>query len=437
MFKKNKISVFLMTALFCNLSLAADLLDVYKRALENDNQIKIIDADYFIAQEQYNQTLSTVFPEINLTAQSKENHIDRYEGGGNLRDYRTDSYSLNITQPILRLGLFDELDKASENLNKYNVNQRSSQKDLIVNSTRLYFSLINLKNRIVSSEIKKSMSELQLSNARLLFQNGLITNIELNKYKSNYRLAKIELQELENEFVSVKQDVYLLTGKEIIEISNFDIKIDLRIKEYDIETILSRAMSEYETIKMALHDVSIAKNDLSSNKSGYFPTVDIVASYDYTDTSSGSYRGASTQEISEISLVFNLPIFEGGYTNSKVRESRHNLEKMKFTLDLVRKKLKKDIVNTYNGYVLNKELIEVRRNNFEEEKENYLTIKNGFLLGVNSDIQVTEANYNLHTAKNEYIQSMMNLILSDLEIKKYSQDLTIQDIESINQWLVW
>ena len=281
------------------------------------------------------------------------------------------------------------------------------------------------------------MSELQLSNARLLFQNGLITNIELNKYKSNYRLAKIELQELENEFVSVKQDVYLLTGKEIIEISNFDIKIDLRIKEYDIETILSRAMSEYETIKMALHDVGIAKNDLSSNKSGYFPTVDIVASYDYTDTSSGSYRGASTQEISEISLVFNLPIFEGGYTNSKVRESRHNLEKMKFTLDLVRKKLKKDIVNTYNGYVLNKELIEVRRNNFEEEKENYLTIKNGFLLGVNSDIQVTEANYNLHAAKNEYIQSMMNLILSDLEIKKYLQDLTIQDIESINQWLVW
>ena len=165
--------------------------------------------------------------------------------------------------------------------------------------------------------------------------------------------------------------------------------------------------------------------------------MDIVASYDYTDTSSGSYRGASTQEISEISLVFNLPIFEGGYTNSKVRESRHNLEKMKFTLDLVRKKLKKDIVNTYNGYVLNKELIEVRRNNFEEEKENYLTIKNGFLLGVNSDIQVTEANYNLHAAKNEYIQSMMNLILSDLEIKKYLQDLTIQDIESINQWLVW
>ena len=53
---------------------AADLLDVYKRALDNDNQIKITEADYFIAKEQYNQSLSTVFPEIDLDAQKQENN---------------------------------------------------------------------------------------------------------------------------------------------------------------------------------------------------------------------------------------------------------------------------------------------------------------------------------------------------------------------------
>ena len=281
------------------------------------------------------------------------------------------------------------------------------------------------------------MLELQLSNAQLLFENGSITNIKLNKYRNDFRVAKIELQELENEFISAKQDVYLLTGKEIMEISNLDTAINLSTSKYDMTEILSRAMLEYETVKMALHDVSIAKNSLSSNKSEYFPTVDVVASFDYSDTSSGSYRGAATQETSEISLVFNLPIFEGGYTNSKVRESRHNLEKMKYTLDLVRKKLKKDVINTYNGYLLNKDLVEARKNRFEESKQNYQTIKNGFVLGVNTDIQVTESHYNLKKAESNYVQSIMDYIVSDLEIKKYSKDLTIRDIESINQWLVW
>ena len=72
MFRKSKISVFLISVLFCNFSVAADLLDIYKRALENDNQTKIFDTDYFIAKEQYNQTLSTVFPEINLLLNQKK-----------------------------------------------------------------------------------------------------------------------------------------------------------------------------------------------------------------------------------------------------------------------------------------------------------------------------------------------------------------------------
>ena len=437
MFKINKIIFIFTTVFVCESLFAADLLDVYKRALNNDNQIKITEADYFIAKEQYDQTLSTVFPEINLTAQTKENKIDKYKGSGSIRDNRTDLYSVNISQPILRLGLFDELDKASSNIKKYNENQNFTHKDLIIKSAKLYFSLIDLMNNISALKIKKSMMELQLSNAILLYKNGAITNIKLNKYKNDYRVTKNELQKFENEFVSAKQDIYLLTGKEIMDIYSLDTEINLSSSEYNLDIILSQALTEYETIKMALHDVNIAQNDLSSNQSEHYPTVDLVASYDYTDTSAGSYRGTSTQEGSEISLVFNLPIFQGGYTNSKVRESRHNLEKMKFNLDLARKILKKDIINTYNNFILNQDLIEATKNRFHESQQNYKTVKNGFILGVNTDIQVTEANYDLHISKNEYIKSIMDYMVSELEIKKYSEDLTIRDIESINHWLVW
>ena len=437
MFKINKIIFIFTTVFVCESLFAADLLDVYKRALNNDNQIKITEADYFIAKEQYDQTLSTVFPEINLTAQTKENKIDKYKGSGSIRDNRTDLYSVNISQPILRLGLFDELDKASNNIKKYNENQNFTHKDLIIKSAKLYFSLIDLMNNISALKIKKSMMELQLSNAILLYKNGAITNIKLNKYKNDYRVTKNELQKFENEFVSAKQDIYLLTGKEIMDIYSLDTEINLSSSEYNLDIILSQALTEYETIKMALHDVNIAQNDLSSNQSEHYPTVDLVASYDYTDTSAGSYRGTSTQEGSEISLVFNLPIFQGGYTNSKVRESRHNLEKMKFNLDLARKILKKDIINTYNNFILNQDLIEATKNRFHESQQNYKTVKNGFIFGVNTDIQVTEANYDLHISKNEYIKSIMNYMVSELEIKKYSEDLTIRDIESINHWLVW
>ncbi len=437
MFKMKNITMFLI-GIFLSASLnAADLLDVYKRALNNDNRIKITDADYFIAKEQYDQSLSTVFPEINLTAQTEENKIDRYIGGGSIRDNRSDSYSLNISQPVLRLGLFDELEKASSNVEKYSENRSSAKKDLIIETTRVYFSLIDLMNGISSLKIKKTMSELQLSNALLLYKKGALTDIELNKFKNNFRVSKIDLQQLENEFSSAKQDVFLLTGKEIIDIHNLNTEINFPIVEYNLSSVLSKALAEDEIIKMALHDVNIAKNDLSSNRAGHYPTIDLLATYDYLDTSSGSYRGASTREGSTVSLVLNLPIFQGGYINSKVRESRHNLEKTKLNLDLTRKSLQKDVINSYNDFVFNQNLLEALKNGFQEAKQNYETVKDGFSLGVNTDIQVIEANYNLHTAKRDYIKSAMNYLVSELKIKKYSSSLNPKDIELINQWLIW
>ncbi|MEC9205713.1 MAG: TolC family protein [Pseudomonadota bacterium] len=437
MFKINNIIIFFVGA-FLSASLnAADLLDVYKRALENDNKIKITDADYFIAKEQYDQSLSTVFPEINLTAQTEENKIDKYTGGGSIRDNRSDSYSLNISQPILRLGLFDKLEKASDNIEKYNENRNFVKEDLIIESTKIYFSLIDLMNGISALKIKKSMAELKLSNAGLLYEKGALTNIKLNELKNDYRFSEIDLQQLENEFSSVKQDVFLLTGKEIVDVHNLSTEISFPVTEYDLSVILSKALSDDEMIKMALYDINIAKNDLSSNKAEHYPTVDLLATYDYLDTSSGSYRGASTREGSTVTLVLNFPIFQGGYINSKVRESRYNLEKTKYNLDLTRKNLQKDVINSYNDFVYNQNLVKASKNGLQEAKQNYETIKDGFVLGVNTDIQVIEANYNLHTAKKDYIKAVMDYLVSDLKIKKYSSSLNSKDIELINQWLIW
>ena len=64
--------------------------------------------------------------------------------------------------------------------------------------------------------------------------------------------------------------------------------------------------------------MSINRNEISAQKSRHFPTVDIVAEYDYIDiTQGGSQFGATTREDSTISFVLNFPIFSGGYQSSK------------------------------------------------------------------------------------------------------------------------
>ena len=59
------------------------------------------------------------------------------------------------------------------------------------------------------------------------------------------------------------------------------------------------------------------------------------------------------------------------------------------------------------------------------------------MLGVYSDIQVQEAEYQLVQSKNELIKVTLDYLLIDLRLKKYSSELNVKNIESINQLLVW
>ena len=119
MFKYNNFIIIAISFLSSSLY-AADLMDVYNRSLKYNNQLKIISNNNQIAGEQYNQTSSTIFPDINITASSKKIDIEKAIGY-TIKDYTTETASINITQPIFRLYFFDELNKAESQIKKSNV----------------------------------------------------------------------------------------------------------------------------------------------------------------------------------------------------------------------------------------------------------------------------------------------------------------------------
>ena len=50
---------------------AADIMDVYNRSLNFNNDLKIITNDQKISQEIYSQTSSNIFPEVSITANTQ------------------------------------------------------------------------------------------------------------------------------------------------------------------------------------------------------------------------------------------------------------------------------------------------------------------------------------------------------------------------------
>ncbi len=433
-----KISFLLTILLFISpVGYAADLLDIYNRSLDFNNELKIKNNDHKISEELYNQTASTIFPEVSIIANTEENNINKYVGPGSTKDYTSETASLKITQPLLRLYFFDELNKANSKIDKSRINVNNFKKDLLIKSTDLYFTLINLKNNYRANFIKTEMMSKKLDNAKKLYQNGYITNIELNRYKNSFSLADVELEISRNQLELAKQDVYMFTGKDILEIHNLNHMIGIPISNYDVESLTSTAMVTFDNIKIAMLDVDISKNEIESNKSKHFPTIDLTATYDYSDVRGGARFGVTTRESNTVGLTLNFPIYQGGYQNSKISEAKYKYQNAKLNLDQLRRSVRRDINDKINTHNLLKKVILVKRDKYNDSNENYKTMISGYKKGIYSDIDLKESEYNLIIAKNELISSTLEYMSTDLSIKKYSSELSIRHIEDINKMLVW
>ena len=416
---------------------AADIMDVYNRSLNFNNDLKIITNDQKISQEVYSQTSSNIFPEVSITANTQEINVNKYTGTGVQKDYSTESASLIITQPLLRLYFFDELNKAESIVKKSKINLEEFKKDLIIKSAELYFNLINAKNSVAAGEVKLDSMLIKYESAKKLFNNGYISDIELNKYKNNYEMTMVEKQILVNEFDMVKQDVYIFTGREILDIHNLNHTIEIPLSTYDANSLISKALVSFDSIKSALLDVNISRDEMKSNKSKHYPTIDLNATYDYSDTSSGSRLGKQTRESNTIGLTINIPIYQGGFQKSKVTESRYKYKNAKINLDHLRRTVRKEILDNINNHNLLKSLIIVKRDRYDDVNQDYLTISHGGNIGLYTDVEIKDAEYNLMVAKNDLIKSTLDLLLVDLNLKKYSSNLSVENIQTINRMLVW
>ena len=416
---------------------AADLVDVYKRAIAQNNDYKLIQNNKKISETQYDQTSSTIFPEINFSAGRNDTTIERYVGPGSNTNYDTDSYNLTLRQPVFRLSFFDELEKSKFQLDKSSTYELYHKKIVGIKTVELYFELINNKNKVREYEEKFNLAKKRLNAAEKLFVNGSITRTEYISFQNELESSKISKDIVVNALDSTRADIYLFTGKRIAEIHNVNMEIELANKIYNIKEVIRTALRSFETILMANQDLSISRSDLDSNKSQHYPTLDIVASYDYVDVSEGTRFGANKRESSSVGLTITLPIYQGGYQSAKVSESRYRLENAQIKQEQTLKLLEKEITDKIARYDIQKGKVKNEREKYNLHNLKYIAAKEGFRAGIYTDTELQQSKIELLNAKNSYIDSILDFVLLDLDIKQYKSKIGIDEIKEINSILVW
>ena len=435
----NKLLIFLV---FFSVTInveATDIINLYDRALKHNIDLSQKKMDLDIANEVVKQTQSSMLPEINFSARASETTIERYDSGGayDPSDYDRDTYKISIKQPLFHLYVFDEIKKSKGVLKENEIRENDSQKNIILETVRHYFNLIRQKNLLELNLIKKEFNFSRYSVSKKLFDSGNITIEEYEKHKNNYDAALIEVNVSEDALSEIKNEVYIFSGKELNDIN--DIKLlELNHHSYKIDDLIEAANISNNSIKLAKQNIQISRNDIASQKSKHYPTLDLIAEYDYIDiTQGGSQFGATTREDSSISLVLNFPIYNGGYQSSKTKEARLKYKKARLEYTNSKRSLRKDLIDTLNAYNTNKKRYDLSIQLTNSDLRVYESAVLGNEKGIYTDTQLLEARIKYQESLFNSKNIMMDYVYSEMMLDYLRNVLNYSDLRKINTYLVW
>jgi outer membrane protein TolC len=418
---------------------ATDLVNLYDRAKQHNVDILTNKINVSIANESLKQTRSSIFPEINFNARASETTIERYKSLGSYdpSNYDRDTYNLSIKQPLLHLYVFDEIKKAKSSLEQNEITKDNADSLLILESVRHYFNLIKFNNAVALSEIENDYRRSKFRVSSKLYDDGSISVEEYETLKNDYESSKNNLNINKNNLSQIKNDVYVFSGKELNDIN--DIKLStINHKNLVLDDLINSAYANNNTIRMSKQDMNINRNEIAAQRSRHYPTIDLLVEYDYLDiTQGGSQFGATTREDSTISLVLNLPIFNGGYQSSKIKQARLNYQKARLDHTNSKRLIRKDIIDNYNIYNTNEGLYSTSLQVLKTYLKKYKNAQEGYEKGIYTNTQMLEAKLEYTRALFDAKSIMMDYLFSELTLDHLQNNLNVSSLRRINAYLAW
>jgi outer membrane protein len=146
-------------------------------------------------------------------------------------------------------------------------------------------------------------------------------------------------------------------------------------------------------------------------------------------TSCGDTRSTS------VGLQLNLPLFQGGATQSKWREADANREKAKQDLENARRNVAVQTRQAYLGVATGIAQVQALQQALKSSESLLAASKLGQEVGVRTSLDVLNAQQQMYATRRDLYQAQYNYLVSNLRLKAATGNLQEADLERVNQAL--
>lgn len=413
----------------------ADLMDVYRDALSQDPVYASARYGYDAGKEAYPQARAGILPSISLAAGVNRNH--RATEGLPTLDYNAHSYSLSLSQPLFRMQNWIAVDQAGMQVKQAEAVFADASQSLIVRTAQAYFDVLLAQDNVsLSGAQKKAISE-QLAQAKRNFEVGTATITDTYEAQAKYDLAVAkEISDL-NDLQIKNRALQQLIGKLPASLAPLRDNPRLALPEpAEMEQWVKAAEEASPVVAQLRLAYEIAVKEIDRNQGGHMPTVDLIGSYGNGNSpltnATGAFAGMIDTKSAAIGLSLNIPLFQGGGTQSRIRQALANKERAAQDLENTKRTVAQNVRQSYLGVTNGVLQVKALEAALVSNKSSLDATVLGKEVGVRTNVDVLNAQQQLFQAQRDLQQARYATILSQLRLKSAAGRLKDTDLAEVN-----
>jgi outer membrane protein len=443
---------------------AKDLVGVYDDAVHNDPQIRAADANRLASRESRPQAIAALLPQISGSASYTRDHNTSLQDSPNLgavsgaplvvavptTSLPTEkNWALNLRQNIFSWSNWMTLKAADGQVAQAEANYVAAEQNLILRVSQAYFNVLSALDNLDAQQASLEAIARQLDQADKRYDVGLIAITDVQEAKSARDTAAAAVIAAKRTLATAEDQLQEITGRKYDSLSKPGTEMPLNMPQpAEEDQWVQISLDQNASLISSRLAADIARDNVKVAFGGHLPTLDLVAGRTHSEQDGfyGTNYGPPIPPISvpdyaghvndrQVSLQLTVPIFTGGLTQSKVRQSQYLWIAAKEQMVQTSRATERQARDAYLGVISGIARVQSLRQALESSQTALKATEAGYEVGTRTAVDVLNARRTLVQAQTDYSGSRYDYIVSIVQLRLAAGNLDRAQLVQINGWL--
>lgn len=416
---------------------AMDLVQSYELAKNNDADLLAARAMADAAGEAEPLALSQMLPSVTASASFFDNRLDsttrntaRYD------EYPSQSVALTLRQPIFRPALIYNLRQARAQVRGVDSELASAEQEGILRLATAYFAVSQARFELSATSTQIDNLEIQLAGAKVAMSVGIGVRTDVDDIQAKLDLVRAKKLQAEQRLDLAGMALRNMVGEQ--EIVTLDLSADrMRLEPIgsaSLEDWLDKARANNPALAAARAKVAVADNETKKAFANRMPVVDGViqrATSKSDNVTNPDYRYTNRQ----IGIQISVPLYQGGYFQSKERQSLAQLREAQAQELSADRRLSALVRESYFAVQSGIARIKALEAASKSTEEAVFSNSKGIQAGTRSKIELLNAIQAQAETSMELNRARIEYVLVRLRLLALAGELDQSDLTEVNDWL--